>query len=397
MERIGIYGGAYNPPHIGHMEGAKSALKALNLSKLFIIPTCESPHKMLPPNSATDAQRLEMLNLAFSDCPGICVSDMELNRGGTSYTVDTVSKLKEEYPDSELVLIMGTDMFLSFLSWRQPDVIMRKVSIGVLYRGEKNEESEIFQKKEELERLGATVYLVKNPVIMISSSDMRRMLSFDCGSSYLPQCVYSYITAHNLYGSNTIYKKLTQKQLEKEVIKLLNPNRVKHVLGCRDTAVELAAKNGENVENAARAALLHDITKALAEPFQREICRRFHVCQEEVSLENEKTIHALTGSVVAKEIFGENDAIASAIRTHTTGAADMTVLQKIIYVADYMEPNRDFPGVASLRELAYRDLHQAFWQGLEMTIRMLEQQGRTITPNSQAAMAYLYRKEDKIC
>ena len=106
-------------------------------------------------------------------------------------------------------------------------------------------------------------------------------------------------------------------------------------------------------------------------------------------MNNPKTLHALTGSLVAERIFGENPAVVDAIRTHTTGAPGMNTLQKIIYVADYMEPNRNFPGVEELRTLAFTDLDGALKLGLEMTIEVLKQQGREISQESALALEYL--------
>ena len=128
MKRIGIYGGAFNPPHIGHIQGAKYALEALELSKLLLIPSCVSPHKPLPEHSPDPAQRLEMLRLAATD-DRFEVSDIELSRGGTSFTYETVEQVHTIYPDAELILLMGTDMFLSFDQWRKPEQILQNASL----------------------------------------------------------------------------------------------------------------------------------------------------------------------------------------------------------------------------------------------------------------------------
>ena len=156
MRRIGIYGGAFNPPHMGHIAGAQYALDALQLEKLLLIPSCVSPHKPLPENSPTADQRLEMLRRAVHD-PRIEVSDLELARGGTSYTYETVEQVKILYPDCELVLLMGTDMFLSFDKWKNPDRILNNTSLAVMYRGEKQENKNILEKKETFEKQGAKV------------------------------------------------------------------------------------------------------------------------------------------------------------------------------------------------------------------------------------------------
>ena len=148
MERIGIYGGTFNPPHIGHLQAAKQAVKALGLSKLLLIPAYAPPHKAaLPGNSPTARQRLEMLRIAASDCPEIEVSDLELEREGISYSCETVRELKRQYPNAELVLLMGTDMFLSFDTWMHPEEILKNASLGVFYRGDKGEQPAIAQKK----------------------------------------------------------------------------------------------------------------------------------------------------------------------------------------------------------------------------------------------------------
>ena len=184
-------------------------------------------------------------------------------------------------------------------------------------------------------------------------------------------------------------------KLEQVVISLLNPNRVKHVLGCRDTAADLAKVWGADVRDAARAGLLHDITKALDGPLQLTLCSEYGKVLDEFSENNPKTLHALTGSMVAERIFGENEAVVKAIESHTTGKPAMNTLEKIIYVADYMEPNRDFPGVEELRRLAYTDLDGALKLGLEMTLAMLVQQKRQISPASSQALAYLEQKGNK--
>ena len=392
MERIGIYGGTFNPPHIGHIQAAKQAVKALGLSKLLIIPAYAPPHKaVLPTNSPTAQQRLEMLRIAVADCPGIEVSDMELRREGVSYTVETVLALKRQHPDAELVLLMGTDMFLTFESWMRWEEILQNAALGVFYRGDKGEKPAIARKKEELEALGAKVTLVQNDVIAISSTQMRRLLAFRCAGELLPAGVLDYIRENRLYDTRAPWKNLPMEELEPIVVSLLNPNRVKHVLGCRDTAVALAKRWGAEVTDAARAGILHDITKAIDGPLQLTLCDAYGKLLDDFSKRYPRTLHALTGSMVAQRIFGENENVVSAIEFHTTGKADMTLLQKIIYVADYMEPNRDFPGVERLRELAFTDIDAALKLGLEMTLDHLNEQGAEVSPASQSALAWLNR------
>ena len=391
MERIGIYGGSFNPPHIGHIQAAKEAVNALHLSKLLVIPAGIAPHKEMPENSPTVQQRLDMLRLTLADCPQIEVSDLELKREGASYTYETILQLRRQYPEATLILFMGTDMFLSIDTWKNAELILENATLGVFYRGDRGETQAIEAKKAELEARGCRVEVVQNVAIPISSTQMRRLLAFRCAGAFLPEGVLDYIREHRLYDTRADWKNLPMEQLEQVVISLLKPNRVAHVLGCRDTAVELAKRWGADETDAARAGILHDITKAIDGPLQLTLCEAYGKILSDFSRRYPKTLHALTGSMVAQRIFGENEAVVSAIEHHTTGKADMSLLEKIIYVADYMEPNRNFPGVEKLRELAFTDIDAALKLGLEMTLEHLNRQGAEVSPASKAALAWFHQ------
>ena len=392
MERIGIYGGTYNPPHIGHLRAAEYAIEALKLDRLLLIPTGVSPHKEMAAG-ASSADRLEMLRISAAGMEKAEVSDIEIRREGSSYTVDTLRAIREQYPGTELVLLMGTDMFTSFLTWRQPGEIMKLATLAVFCRGEKGEAEKIEVQKRSLEELGAKVELVENPVTAISSTDLRRMLIFGCADPFLMPGVGEYIRSHGLYGTGKDRKNLSMEELEAEVVSLLNPNRVAHVLGCKDCAVELARRYGENEVDAARAGLLHDITKAIDGPLQLTLCAEYGIVLDTFSRAFPKTLHALTGSLVARRIFGENENVVSAICHHTTGRANMTMMEKIIYIADYVERNRNFPGVEEMRAMAYTDLDQAVLMGLQSAVAHVKRQGQDLAPATLEALAFLQNQK----
>lgn len=393
VERIGIYGGSFNPPHTGHLHAARQAVETLGLSRLLMIPTGVAPHKELPADSPTPQQRLEMLRIAVGSDPNLTVSDLEIRQETVSYTCDTVQALRQSHPSAQLILLMGTDMFLSFESWKNPEQILQNAALGVFYRGQPGEEAAVQAQKEKLEAMGAKVYVLENPVTDISSTQLRRMLVFRCADEFLPEGVADYIRAHHLYGTGRNYQNLPEQELEQVVCSLLKPSRVAHVLGCRQAAVELAKRWGANETDAARAALLHDITKALDGQLQLALCRSYGKALDDFSLHYPKTLHALTGSLVAQRIFGENEAVVSAICSHTTGKANMNLLETILYVADYMEPNRDFPGVEELRYLTTVDMNKALQRGLEMTLEHLSQQGEAVSDASREALEYLRAKK----
>ena len=196
--RIGIYGGTFNPLHTGHIHAVRQAMETLRLDKLLMIPDRIAPHKEIPSGSPTPEQRLQMLQLAVAGEPGIEVSDIELKREGPSYTYLTVETLRETYPDAKLYLIMGTDMFLSFHTWKNPERITAQATLAVMYRGDKGEKAAIDARKAEMEAEGVEVELVENDTIPISSTQLRRLLAFRCADAFLPAGVGDYIRENGL-------------------------------------------------------------------------------------------------------------------------------------------------------------------------------------------------------
>ncbi len=371
--RIAIYGGSFNPPHIGHAEAARAAYKALKPDKFLIIPTNTPPHKELEANSPSPEQRLEFCRLAFGDIPGAEVSDMELRREGKSYTADTVDALLEQYPGAEICIVMGTDMFLSFRSWYRWQHMLETCTLAVLSR-EDFDRREIESFKAELEtENGAKVILIPHLPLPMSSTEIRERLRRGLGSDDLCQGVYECIIRNGYYDAKPELSWLRQM-----VMPYLKENRIAHVTGVESQAVMLAMRWGADPDTAAIAGILHDITKAQNKEKQLKLCEKYGIILENAERENPALLHARTGAALARERFGISDEIYSAIRWHTTGKPDMSTLEKIIYLADYTEPTRDFEGVEELRELSFEDLDKAMALGLEMSIEDLTERGKPI-------------------
>ena len=123
------------------------------------------------------------------------------------------------------------------------------------------------------------------------------------------------------------------------------------------------------------------------------LLRRYDIVLDNFERNHPKLLHAKTGAVIAERIFGENKLVCDAICWHTTGKANMSTLEKIIYIADYMEPNRCFDGVERLRSLANSDLDDALFLGLQMTMEQLRQRKKDIGPNSMAAIRFLEERK----
>lgn len=197
MKKIAIYGGSFDPPHEGHKLLALNLAKSCGADKVIIMPTAMSPFKST--SGATAAQRYEMCKLAFKE-PLFEVSDIEINRGGKSYTVDTVNSVKELYPHSELYLFMGDDMFLSFNKWYKYEEIAKKCVIVAACRTERLEELQnmkVFARDVLRFGEGKVIFCESVPV-EISSTTIRENVKNNC-FEYIGSDVAEYIKAKGLY------------------------------------------------------------------------------------------------------------------------------------------------------------------------------------------------------
>ena len=391
--KIGIYGGTFNPPHLGHMAAAQTAIAALNLDKLLLVPAAIPPHKALPQGTPAPEHRLAMVE-KMADAmrlPAVEVCPIELHRQGPSYTSDTLEEIRAQYPGAELWLLVGTDMFLTLHLWHQPEEIFRLAGVCAFGRTERDGEAVFAPQRDYLAHtFGARLTTITLPgLVDISSTRLRELLGRGEGREYLLPAVYGYILMNRLYGTSADLKHLELPELRACSYSMMRAKRVPHVIGGEEEAAKLALRWGADPVLARRAGVLHDCTKYLELPEQLELCQTYGVELDELERQAVKLLHAKTGACIARAVFGEPDAVYQAIFWHTTAKADMTTLEKILYVADYMEPNRDFEGVERLRKLAYEDLDKALLLGVEMTIREMEEKKRVIHPKTIQARDYL--------
>lgn len=388
MARIGLFGGSFNPPHLGHRMAVEEFQRKLGLDRVLIIPAAVPPHKRLPNCAASAQQRLQMAQLAFGELPYVTVSDVELRREGPSYTADTVALLRREFAHDELFLLMGTDMFLSFDRWYAPEKIWSEATLVAAHRVA---DSELSGQAQSLRARGARVLLLENDCLPYSSTSVRALLAFGAAEHYLAPQVADYIRENGLYFTNRSLKALPYETLEEVSLSLHKSSRVAHAKGTADTARDLALLYGADPEKARRAGILHDITKALTPLEQLALCESYKMPLSMFERSHPKILHARTGAAVAERVFGECAEVCEAIAWHTTGRAGMSTLEKLIYLADYIEPNRTMEGVEELRALCRTDLDRAMKMGLEMAVRYLKQQGSAINEHTFSALEALER------
>ena len=380
------------------MAAARQAAKALELDKLLLIPTRVPPHKALTEDVAGPEHRLEMTRFAVQalNLDGVAeASDLELRREGKSYTLDTLREIRALYPKGELFLLLGTDMFLTFHQWRHPEEIAKLCTLCAFHRSALDSAGDFASQKRRLERkFGAHVKFVDlQEVVDISSTRLRQMLPAGQGREFLAPAVYGCILREGLYGTNADLRRLSLEDLRCVALSMLDPRRIPHVLGTEETAAALALRWGADEESARRAALLHDCTKKFDKELQLALCRQYGIEPDAAERREGKILHAITGAAVAYADFGVSGEVRDAIRWHTTGKADMTLLEKIIYLADYIEPTRDFCDLTELRRLAFEDLDGALLLGFTMAVEDLAKKGMPVHPNSVLARDYLKGKQ----
>jgi nicotinate-nucleotide adenylyltransferase len=341
--KIGIYGGAFNPVHKGHVKLAEEVKTKADLDKIIIMPSGVSPHKSS--NSLVDStHRLEMCKLAFEGEDYI-ISDLEIKREGKSYTVDTVTQLKKIYPDDELYLIMGSDMLLSFHRWYRYEDILSAVTICATTRhGDISLEQ---LKKYSREVLKKNTLIIDFEPFECSSTKVRdALLSADDASSFLPEKVLSYIIEKGLYTDDyTEVRKLLRGKLDSY--------RYIHSMGVADSARDLAKIYGADEEKAYFAGLLHDIAKNMPKDEQLQMIEKGGIILNPAEENNPALWHAIAGECYLRcEMDITDPEILGSVRYHTTGKAGMSLMEKIIYIADYISAERNYPDVDVMRDLS---------------------------------------------
>ena len=361
--KIGVFGGTFNPPHNGHVRLAKAAADELKLDKLLVIPSCIPPHKIAA-KLADGQERLEMCRLAFGCDPRFEVSPMELERGSRSYTVETLRKLKALYPGSELYFIVGSDMLESFDKWYLWQEIL---SLSVLCAASREEGY-----SPDLSRFGKLAERIKiitlDP-LEVSSTQIRNSAG-ELSPELLDPKVAAYIREHGLYddGLNR-YRELLRGKL--------NPRRLFHSECVSECAGVLAERYGASVEKARLAGLLHDVMKNA--PANKQLALMPDITPLE--LLNTKVWHQISGEAFLRQNgIVTDEEILGAVRWHTTGKAGMTLLEKIIYVADFISADRDYKDVEVVRRLAYISLEHAILYTSRYTVNKMVSQDLLLHP-----------------
>ncbi|MBQ2604631.1 MAG: nicotinate-nucleotide adenylyltransferase [Acutalibacteraceae bacterium] len=381
QKRIAMFGGTFNPIHNAHINLALAFIKKLKLDKLLLIPTGVPPHKT-DLDIIYGEHRLNMCRLAVQDYKKIEVSDIEVKRGGKSYTADTLRQLKEIYPDSEFFVIMGADMYMTLDTWHEPDTIFSLATVCTVPRN--NDELEQLNAKEsEYSKRGCKTIILDLKKSDISATKIRKTV-FNDGviTKYVDPKVEKYIYANYLYMNKAV---INYERFDKVLKARMGEKRYIHSVNVATEAKRLATKYGADVEKARLAGILHDIAKETPADEQLKIIQRAYIKLNDVESQSPKLWHAIAGAAFVRYFMGiEDEDVFNAIRYHTSGRANMSLLEKCIFIADFTGAERDYDGVDEMRALANQSLEDAMTYGLSFSISDLAKRRLAIDPNSLA-------------
>lgn len=392
MRRMGLMGGSFNPVHEAHVHVARAALSGGHVDEVVFLPTGNPPHKR--DGLAGKEDRFLMTCLAVDGEDRISVSRAEIDREGTIYTVDTLTLLRQELPDTTFVYLIGADTLAQMHTWRNIEKVITLCEFLVCMRPGESE-AQALDLAESWRSRGAKVSFLEAAALPVSSTLIRERLAAGGDvTDLLPLAVEQYIRQNHLYGAKPDDGMDAMKR-EKMLYKLkksLDSQRYKHTLGVEETARQMARQFGEDEDKASLAGLLHDCAKCMTLTQMLKSAKGMDI--DPVMKDSKALMHALAGMCVAECVYNVEDPdVLGAIRWHTTGRAQMTTLEKIIYLADMIEPNRKpYPGLETIRALCMQDLDEAMHTALKMSLAHVESQGKTLHPDTLAALdAYEHR------
>lgn len=338
MNKIGVFGGSFNPVHSEHVNMVKAFITELNLDKVIIVPANIPPHKkneeIIP-----SQDRINMLKLAFNEIKSVIVSDYEACAASVSYTYKTLEHFKSENQESELFFLLGTDMLADFCTWKNPDRILELATLVFVSRtGDDDQKAKELYYSRFQKPFIKLNYIGKN----LSSTEIRAAIALDLPVETVPEVVLNYISDKQFYKTD----------ISRFVVKNLPMKRLIHTFGVIKLACRYAKMLKENASRAYYAAMLHDVAKYL------DYKDFGYKMESDVPKAVE---HQFLGAYIAENVLKiENKDIINAIKYHTTGRAAMSRLEQIVFLADLLEEGRAFDGVDRLRALTEQDFDLGF-------------------------------------
>lgn len=385
-ERIGIMGGTFNPIHSGHISMAKAALQSARLDRVLMLPSGVPPHKT---GVAPSEDRWRMVCAAVCQEEGLEPCRMELDRGGTTYTIDTLTILKQKYPKAELYYIIGADTLMELHNWRCFESVLKLCTFLVCPRAWSYTPDQINQERKRLTAMGGSFQTIDMEIVSVSSTELRSNLAAGGPTPLLPVPVREYCGLKGLYGMTP---RIPQADVWlPRLFDTLTMKRFGHTLAVANTARNLARVYKLDVQQAEAAALLHDCAKCLPLKEMQRISREHALTGDEEIIQSGNLLHAIAGAYLAADEYGvEDPEILRAIACHTTGKVGMTKLDMVIYLSDKIEPTRaPYPLLNKVRLMAPLSLEKALLASLDGSVKHVLDTGKKVHPQTMDTLNWL--------
>lgn len=343
--KIGIFGGSFNPVHMGHINLINEAKNNYELDKIIVVPTLISPFKQKQ-KVISYIDRINMLKLVL---PSFCeISDFEVKKDffNVSYTIETIKHFKKICPNDELFLLLGNDNIRDFYKWKESESIIQNISKIIFFTRNNQIEKETLSKfnkyfKNYKEKI---IFHNSNTILDVSSTEIREGNKFEL----LDQEVRKYIGNNFLYADSIIKS-------------YLSADRAKHCFFAAEFAAKLAKTINYDAKIAYYAGLFHDIAKEFGEEKSREFISSFNMDGNDLSLFPNHKLHQICGSLWLENVYKcNNQEIIYAIKVHTTLDFELSTLDKIVFIADKICQGRNYEGIQKIRNLALKDFNKGF-------------------------------------
>ncbi len=373
MKEIVLFGGTFSPIHYGHLEMIEAAYEYLKPDEFWVMPAGIPPHKEISGN-ATTMDRIHMVEIAIRSLPYVRLETSECHKFSRSYTYETLEQFQNAYPDYHFTFLIGEDSLDTFDSWVHPEIISELSTIAVC--GRSTSEFDVLEGKCRALQSKFSGKFVPIPMnlVPVSSSEVREYLKngdSDNVRAMIPEDVLSYITEHHLYQE---MQPLDFDEISLDLKKRLKKSRYQHTLGVMYTCGNLAMRYSYPMQKAMLAGLLHDCAKYMSDEELMNFCKKHDIEVTEQEIHAPHLLHAKVGAYFATKRYDiEDEEVLHAILVHTTGCPNMNLLDKILFTADYIEPNRDkAPNLTEIRARAYENLDEAVLMILRDTLSYLE-------------------------
>lgn len=380
--KILLFGGAFDPPHRGHISILKNAVAYKEFDKIIVMPTGTPTHKKNC--TAPFDVRMHMARAAFCGISQkVEISDWEGTNLQDDYTYRTLQHLMDEYDDAEIYMVIGSDSLFTLDKWKNAEFVMKNCTALVFAR-EDNIGEDMAEKAHQLKAMGAKIEFVDAEIINVSSSQFRR--EGEATADIINDDVQNIVEEYSLYSADENERlKGTAKLLAKI---LLDEKRYIHTLNVEKLAAELGTIYGLDTEKLRIAALLHDIMKNAPKDILLHRAKQSGIISK-IEDKPKQTLHGFAAAHYAKTELGiDDEEILWAVKSHTCGRSGMQDIEKVIYLADMLCEERSFEGKDYLLSLAKQNLDKAMYACLAHSLEYVKSRGNTVDTDSLEAMEY---------